>query len=503
MAIGGPAFVIAASSERTISIYNIHTKETVTAVYKRNGRFVEAGLAEINHAMRDHRRNEATRMDPELIDLLWQIHAELGSKEPIHLISGYRSRATNDQLRRNVGGQASESRHILGKAADVHFPDVPVKKIRYSALIQEKGGVGYYPTSALPFVHLDTDRVRSWPRLPRHELALLFPKGATRHAAADGGSITPDDVRAAKDRHTDLAQQVAAFHGERLAQKSAVAVASAAAAPEPGPTRQRIAALPRAVASAGSMPNLFGRGSIADNPKLIDPPTLVAPANTNPRPQLAALINPSSPPSPSSADRARLAELASLASFAPQLVAGPSPAVRQPQRVTSNTPGLPSLTGASLPVPPEIAMPSPSAAPEHQVASLGPTPLPSGSTDAASAAGRFGWGGWSPAPAYDDEHPDELSYRPFPILPFLTETAAEPLMSELMQHDVARTFDSLDQPDQLPTLRFRPSAQVAGALWAQQFTGSALALDRLQDAKASPPSPASAVLNRLVQTSQR
>ncbi len=503
---------MAGSSERTISIYNIHTKETVTAVFKRNGRFVEAGLAEINQAMRDHRRNEATRMDPELIDLLWQVHAELGSKEPIYLISGYRSRATNDQLRRSVGGQASESRHILGKAADVHFPDVPVKKIRYSALIQEKGGVGYYPTSALPFVHIDTDRVRSWPRLPRHELALLFPKGFTRHAAADGGSITPDDVRAARDRHADLAQQVAAFHGERLAQKSAVAVASAASAPEPGATRQRIAALPRAMAGAGMMPNLFGRPAMTDNPQLIDPPALVAPANTNLRPQRAALINaPASPshPSPSSADRARLAELATLATIAPQLVAGPSPAVRQPQLVAANLPGLPSLTGASLPVPPEIAMPSPPSAPERQVASLGPTTLPSAPTDVASSAGRFGWGGsggssgWIPAPAYDDEHPDELSYRPFPILPYLTETATEPLMSELTKHDVARTFDSLDQPDQLPTLRFRPTAQVAGALWAQQFTGSALALDRLHEAKANPPSPANAVLNRLVQTSQR
>ena len=29
-----------------------------------------------------------------------------------------------------------------------------------------------------------------------------------------------------------------------------------------------------------------------------------------------------------------------------------------------------------------------------------------------------------PAPAYDEEHPEELSYRPFPIAPFLTATAS-------------------------------------------------------------------------------
>ena len=67
-------------------------------------------------------------MDPELIDLLWEMHGELGSQEPIHIISGYRSRSTNDMLRKTVGGQASESRHILGKAADVQFPDVPLQE---------------------------------------------------------------------------------------------------------------------------------------------------------------------------------------------------------------------------------------------------------------------------------------------------------------------------------------------------------------------------------------
>ena len=77
-----------------------------------------------------------------------------------YVISGYRSRDTNEMLRRTVGGQASQSRHILGKAADVHFPDVPLRMLRYSALIRERGGVGYYPTS--DFVHVDVGRVRTW-----------------------------------------------------------------------------------------------------------------------------------------------------------------------------------------------------------------------------------------------------------------------------------------------------------------------------------------------------
>jgi hypothetical protein len=93
-------------------------------------------------------------MDPATIDLLWEMHTELGSKEPIHVICGHRSEKTNNMLRRTVGGQAKQSQHISGKAIDAAFPDIPVKQMRYSALIRERGGVGYYPTSGIPFVHV-------------------------------------------------------------------------------------------------------------------------------------------------------------------------------------------------------------------------------------------------------------------------------------------------------------------------------------------------------------
>ena len=165
----------ASAEDRTLSLYEIHTKETLTVTYKRDGKFDEDGLKKLNHFMRDWRTDDVTTMDRELIDLIWTIHKDLGSQQPIHLISGYRSAGTNAKLRRSGGGQAKKSQHIEGKAADIHFPDVPVKALRASALIQEVGGVGYYPTSGIPFVHVDTGNVRMWPRMPRLELAALFP----------------------------------------------------------------------------------------------------------------------------------------------------------------------------------------------------------------------------------------------------------------------------------------------------------------------------------------
>ncbi len=185
------------AEDRTLSMFNIHTKDTITVTFKRNGKYVPEALQALNHFMRDWRLDREIKMDPALIDLIWELHEELGSKEPVHLICGYRSSGTNEMLRRTVGGQARNSRHITGQAADLTFPDVPLKQLRYSALIHERGGVGFYPASGLPFVHVDTGNVRMWPRMPRMELAMLFPKGHSLLIPADGRPLTPADARIA------------------------------------------------------------------------------------------------------------------------------------------------------------------------------------------------------------------------------------------------------------------------------------------------------------------
>jgi uncharacterized protein YcbK (DUF882 family) len=167
------------SGDRTISLYNIHTKETLTSTFKRGGRFDEAELGRISHFMRDWRAEQETSMDRRLVDLLWDLNSELGAKKPIHLISGYRSEQTNEMLRRTRGGQAKTSLHIQGMAADVFFPDVPLERLRNAALVRQRGGVGYYPRSGQPFVHVDTGRVRHWPRIPDEQLAgILGGKGS-------------------------------------------------------------------------------------------------------------------------------------------------------------------------------------------------------------------------------------------------------------------------------------------------------------------------------------
>lgn len=206
------------AEERTLAMYNIHTHDTISVTFKKDGKFIPEGLQKLNHFMRDWRRDMEIRMDPGLIDLIWELHEELGSKQPVHLICGYRSPGTNEMLRRTSGGQAKNSRHITGQAADLMFPDVPLKQLRYSALVRERGGVGYYPASGLPFVHVDTGNVRHWPRMARTELAVLFPKGHSLHVPSDGRPLSPGDARIALARWQATGNELPWFLSHKRAQ---------------------------------------------------------------------------------------------------------------------------------------------------------------------------------------------------------------------------------------------------------------------------------------------
>ncbi|RVJ21001.1 DUF882 domain-containing protein [Sinorhizobium medicae] len=178
--------VEAAGQTRTLKLYFIHTKEKAQITFKRNGRYDQKGLQQINRFLRDWRRNEPTKMDPRLLDLVWEVYQKSGSRDYIHVVSAYRSPATNGMLRSRSKGVAKKSQHMLGKAMDFYIPDVRLKSLREIGMKFQVGGVGYYPTSGSPFVHMDVGGVRAWPRMTRNELARLFPDGKTMHIPSDG-----------------------------------------------------------------------------------------------------------------------------------------------------------------------------------------------------------------------------------------------------------------------------------------------------------------------------
>jgi uncharacterized protein YcbK (DUF882 family) len=177
----------AASAEtRKLKIHFVHTGEKAEIIYKKDGKYVDSGLKQANRILRDFRRNEPTKMDPRLLDLVWEVYQLTGSKDYINVISGYRSPTTNNMLRSRGRGVAKNSQHTLGKAMDFFLTDVKLSKLREIGLKMGVGGVGFYPTSGSPFVHLDTGNVRHWPKMSRQELARIFPDGKTLHVPSDG-----------------------------------------------------------------------------------------------------------------------------------------------------------------------------------------------------------------------------------------------------------------------------------------------------------------------------
>ncbi len=176
----------AAGETRTISLHNIHTHEDITITYKKNGEFDPAALKRLNTYLRDWRKEAEITMDPQLFDMLWEVHREVKATGPIHVVCGYRSPTTNAMLRSRSNGVAQTSLHMQGKAIDFSIPSANVADVRAAALRIQGGGVGYYPTSGIPFVHMDVGNVRHWPRMTRDQLAKVFPNGRTLHVSTDG-----------------------------------------------------------------------------------------------------------------------------------------------------------------------------------------------------------------------------------------------------------------------------------------------------------------------------
>ncbi len=176
----------ASAGDRALTLVNVHTNEGGTIVFKRNGRYDPEGLKRLNWVLRDWRKNQPTNMDPHLFDLIWQVYQQSGSRVPIKVVCGYRSPETNGMLRARSRGVAKHSQHMLGKAMDFYIPDVALPKLRAIGLKMQIGGVGFYPTSGSPFVHMDTGSVRHWPKMTRDQLVRIFPDGKTLHIPSDG-----------------------------------------------------------------------------------------------------------------------------------------------------------------------------------------------------------------------------------------------------------------------------------------------------------------------------
>jgi len=148
-------------ADRVLSFFNTHTGEKLTSTFWAEGQYQIDSMKDIGWLLRDHRAEQATAMDPGLLDMLHTLQGHAGTEgRPFHIISGYRSPVTNAKLRSKSSGVAKKSLHMQGRAIDIRVPRYDIARLRKAALSMKTGGVGYYPKSN--FLHIDTGRTRAW-----------------------------------------------------------------------------------------------------------------------------------------------------------------------------------------------------------------------------------------------------------------------------------------------------------------------------------------------------
>jgi uncharacterized protein YcbK (DUF882 family) len=383
----------ASGDTRTLAFHHTHSGEDLTVTFKRNGRYDEDALKQLNHFLRDWRSQDQTTMDRHLFDIIWEVYRDVDGKQPIQIISAYRAPATNAMLRRRSAhsGVARFSQHMLGHAMDFYIPGVPLEQIRFAGLRLQRGGVGFYPTSGSPFVHLDTGNVRHWPRMTHDQLARVFPNGRTVHVPSDGNPLPGYELALADVQRRKAMDDSGAntskpslfaslFRSKQAAEdddetgdaapatadsrKVATPVALAAsvdaaksAGPVPLPRAKPIAAATYQVASAGSQPVVLGSSS----PSAPSNASGAKSSSNEPKPRTPAdIINASGfwddvPAKPAQATAAQIAALSARNAFAsadpPSTASVPSGSQALAYAPTGSSIGRTRVVTASLPMP--------------------------------------------------------------------------------------------------------------------------------------------------------
>ncbi len=146
----------------SIPLLNANTGDRMTALFDPVGAAMTARDKDrLDWFFRDWRQNEIRSMDPDTLDILVEVIGAArrqGWDGEVRMHSGYRSRKTNDQLRRRGVGAARNSFHIKAKAIDFSLPGMEMDALQKLTASQATGGVGLYRS----FVHIDSGPSRRW-----------------------------------------------------------------------------------------------------------------------------------------------------------------------------------------------------------------------------------------------------------------------------------------------------------------------------------------------------
>lgn len=144
-----------------LKLKNTNTREILKLDILKGRTVADLDHRKINQFCRDWRENEIIDYDLQVIQIFLNVCSELvneGEELVVDVTSAYRSKQTNDYLRKKNSLVATNSYHIQGKALDFSFP-AKDKFVTEQALRKHaSGGLGVYKN----FYHIDSGPKRRW-----------------------------------------------------------------------------------------------------------------------------------------------------------------------------------------------------------------------------------------------------------------------------------------------------------------------------------------------------
>mgnify|MGYP000937777828 CR=1 FL=1 len=112
---------IVVEKKLNLKLISGNTKEEVSFQFRKNHHLRSQEISKLNHFLKDWRTNEIKEFDARVLNDFLNICSLCSGKSnalKVSVHSGFRSKETNEFLRRNSHKVARNSMHILGKAID-------------------------------------------------------------------------------------------------------------------------------------------------------------------------------------------------------------------------------------------------------------------------------------------------------------------------------------------------------------------------------------------------
>ena len=152
---------------RTLTLVRPQSGEKTRVLYWKDGDIIDSAYQELCHILRDVNGKATMPIDPKLLETLWGTQAFIaryGLEQPLEILSGYRTPASNKRLIEAGVPAARQSLHMSGKAADIRIASLNEEVLGGLIRSFRQGGVGYYYRSGAKggWIHADTGLNRTW-----------------------------------------------------------------------------------------------------------------------------------------------------------------------------------------------------------------------------------------------------------------------------------------------------------------------------------------------------